>query len=119
MNMQTSACKVLPIAAKKDEIIEAVKNHTYTIISAEPANSNTLTAIQHLFMKEINSLYGESKFSHLLGSKKKILTPREVKHKEDFDSFVKECMPDLSVENISERLELLAEFYQELMEADY
>lgn len=85
----------------------------------ETANSNTLTAIQHLFMKEINSLYGESKFSHLLGSKKKILTPREVKHKEDFDSFVKECMPDLSVENISERLELLAEFYQELMEADY
>ncbi|MCI8396492.1 MAG: ATP-dependent RNA helicase [Clostridia bacterium] len=85
----------------------------------ETANSNTLTAIQHLFMEEINSLYGESKFSHLLGSKKKILTPREVKHKEDFDSFVKECMPDLSVENISERLELLAEFYQELMEADY
>lgn len=85
----------------------------------ETANSNTLTAIQYLFMKEINSLYGESKFSHLPGSKKKILTPREADHKADFDSFVRECMPDLSVDNVSERLELLAEFYQELMEADY
>lgn len=80
------------------------------------AKSNTLEALQYLFFKEIERKYGESKFSHQIGKKKKILTESEMEAKKDFDSLVRELMPSLTVENARENLEFLEEYYQELMQ---
>lgn len=81
----------------------------------ELANSNTLEALQYLFIKEIEKNYGENKFSHQQGKKKKILTDSEREAKNDFDSLVREVLPNLSIENITENLEFLEEYYQDLM----
>ena len=79
------------------------------------ANSNTLEALQYLFLKEIDKKYGESKFSHQEGKKKKILTESEIEVKKDFDSLVREILLNLTIENSIENLEFLEEYYQELM----
>lgn len=82
----------------------------------EIANSNTLEALQFLFFKEIEKRYGENKFSHQSGKKKKVLTKSEMEAKKDFDSLVKELMLSLTIENATENLEFLEEYYQELMD---
>ena len=79
------------------------------------ANSNTLEALQYLFIKEIEKRYGESKFSHSGGKKKKKLNESEKSVKEDFDSLVRELLLDLNIENILDNLEFLEEYYQEVM----
>lgn len=81
----------------------------------EIANANTLEALQYLFFKEIQKKYGESKFSHQGGKKKKILTESEMEAKKDFDSLVREVLLSLTIENTLENLEFLEEYYQELM----
>lgn len=81
----------------------------------ETANSKTLEALQHLFMKETEKKYREGSFSHQSGKKKKVLTDSEKEVKEDFDSFVKECARELTLENVSETMGLVDEYYQELM----
>ncbi len=81
----------------------------------EIANSNTLEALQYLFFKEIEKRYGESKFSHQKGKKKKILTESEKEAKKDFDSLVREVLLTLTIKNLLENLEFLEEYYQELM----
>ena len=81
----------------------------------EIAKSNTLEALQYLFFKEIEKRYGESKFSHQAGKKKKILTKSEMEAKKDFDSLVREVLHSLTIENALENLEFLEEYYQELM----
>ena len=96
----------------------ALKKNAVTIKlgdDEEIANSNTLEALQYLFFKEIQKKYGESKFSHQAGKKKKVLTESEMEAKKDFDSLVREVMLSLTVDNISENLEFLEEYYQELM----
>ena len=81
----------------------------------EIAESNTLEALQHLFYKEIEKRFGDSKFSHQKGKKKKVLTESEMNAKMDFYSLVREVMLDLTLENAMENLEFLEEYYQELM----
>lgn len=82
----------------------------------EVAKSNTLEALQFLFYKEIEKKYGESKFSHQTGKKKKKLTKSEMEAKNDFDSLVRELMINLTVETTQESLDFLEEYYQELMQ---
>lgn len=79
------------------------------------AKSNTLEALQYLFMKEIEKRYGENKFSHQKGKKKQILTESEREVKEDFYSFVREVLANLTIENTLENLEFLEEYYQEVI----
>ena len=81
----------------------------------EIARSNTLEALQYLFYKEIEKRFGDSKFSHQKGKKKKVLTESEMNAKLDFYSLVREMMLDLTLENAMENLEFLEEYYQELM----
>lgn len=96
----------------------ALKKNTVTLKlgdDEEIANANTLEALQYLFFKEIQKKYGESKFSHQGGKKKKILTESEMEAKKDFDSLVREVLLSLTIENTLENLEFLEEYYQELM----
>lgn len=96
----------------------ALKKNTVTFKlgdDEEIAKSNTLEALQYLFFKEIEKRYGESKFSHQEGKKKKILTESEMEAKKDFDSLVREVLLSLTIENALENLEFLEEYYQELM----
>lgn len=79
------------------------------------AKSNTLEALQYLFMKEIEKRYGENKFSHQKGKKKQILTESEREVKEDFYSFVREVLANLTIENALENLEFFEEYYQEVI----
>lgn len=79
------------------------------------AKFNTLEALQYLFMKEIEKRYGENKFSHQKGKKKQILTESEREVKEDFYSFVREVLANLTIENALENLEFLEEYYQEVI----
>lgn len=89
---------------------------TFKLVDDEKiANSNTLEALQYLFFKEIEKKYGESKFSHQKGKKKKILTESEREAKKEFDSLVRELLLNLTIENALENLEFLEEYYQELM----
>lgn len=81
----------------------------------ELANSSNLEALQYLFLKEIENKYGESKFSHKPGKKKKVLTKSEIEVKKDFDSLVRELANDLTISNVTDTLEFLEEYYQELM----
>ena len=81
----------------------------------ELANSNTLEALQYLFIKEVEKKYGENKFSHLPGKKKKVLTDSEREVKKDFDSLVREVLLNLTVENTAENLEFLEEYYQDVL----
>lgn len=81
----------------------------------ETANSKTKEALQNLFMKEVAKKYGESKFSHQQGKKKKVLTDSEKAMKEDFDSLVRECLRELDCDNALENMDFLEEYYQELM----
>ena len=80
----------------------------------ELANSSNLEALQY-FLKEIENKYGESKFSHKPGKKKKVLTKSEIEVKKDFDSLVRELANDLTISNVTDTLEFLEEYYQELM----
>ena len=96
----------------------ALKKNTVTFKlgdDEEIANSNTIEALQYLFFKEIQKKYGENKFSHQTGKKKKVLTESEMEAKKDFDSLVREVMLSLTIDNISENLEFLEEYYQEVM----
>ena len=96
-----------------------LKKNTVTIQlndDEEVAKSNTRESLQFLFYKEIEKKYGESKFSHLPGKKKKTLTKLEMEAKNDFYSLVREFMESLTVENLQETLDFLEEYYQELME---
>ena len=96
----------------------ALKKNTVTFKlgdDEEIAKSNTLEALQYLFFKEIEKRYGESKFSHQEGKKKKILTKSEMEAKKDFDSLVREALLSLTIENALDNLEFLEEYYQELM----
>lgn len=81
----------------------------------EVAKSNTLEALQYLFLKEIEKKYGENKFSHQGGKKKKVLTDSEKEEKKDFDSLVRELAHDLTFENVTDNLEFLEDYYQDLM----
>lgn len=81
------------------------------------ARENTLEALQHLFMKKIEKQYSDNKFSHqTTGKKKKELTKSEMEVKLDFYSLVRELMLNLSIDNVTENLEFLEEYYQELMQ---
>ena len=82
---------------------------------AETADSNTTEALQYLFMQEMSKNYGNNKFSHQPGKKKKILTESEMAMKSDFDSLVREILPNLTIDNIIENLEFLKEYYNDLM----
>lgn len=97
------------IALKKNTVIFKLGD------DEEIAKTNTLEALQYLFFKEIEKRYGESKFSHQGGKKKKVLTKSEMEAKKDFDSLVREALPSLTIENALENLEFLEEYYQELM----
>ena len=81
----------------------------------ELSNSNTLEALQYLFIKEVEKRYGQNMFSHQTGKKKKVLTESEKEIKKDFDSLVREVLLSLTVENAIENLEFLEEYYQDLM----
>ena len=96
----------------------ALKKNTVTVNigdDEEIAKSHTFEALQYLFIKEIEKRYGESKFSHQKGKKKKILTKSEMEAKKDFDSLVREVLLNLTIENALENLEFLEEYYQELI----
>lgn len=81
----------------------------------ELADTNTLEVLQFLFFKEIEKNYGENKFSHQAGKKKKILTEAEKEVKREFDALVREVISTLTLENVQENLDFLEEYYQELM----
>ena len=81
----------------------------------ELASSNTLEALQYMMLKEIEKRYGESKFSHQEGKKKKILTDAEKEVKKEFDSLVREVLQDVTIESVMEILDFLNEYYQEVM----
>ncbi len=92
------------------------KKVSFDIVNdAETANSKTTEALQYLFMEEMSSKYGETKFSHQTGKKRKYLTDSEKAKKLEFDSLVRELLPDLTINNVAEDLEFLEEYYQELM----
>jgi len=82
---------------------------------AETANSNTTEALQYLFMEEMAKKYGETKFSHQKGKKRKNLTDSEKAKKLEFNSLVREILPGLTIDNVAESLEFLEEYYQDLM----
>lgn len=82
----------------------------------EAAKSDTLEALQFLFLKESRKRYEDRKFSHQGGKKKKIrLTESEKKLKDDFESFVNDVLRELTLENIQDNLEIIEEYYQDLM----
>lgn len=85
-------------------------------IDEEMAQTKTTEALQFLFGKEIEQNYGNHKFSHQNGKKKKVLSSAEAEMKEDFYSLVREVMQTLTIENLQENLDFLEEYYQELME---
>lgn len=88
----------------------------FSIVDDEEfSNSNTLEALQYLFIKEVEKRYGQNMFSHQTGKKKKVLTESEKEIKKDFDSLVREVLLSLTVENAIENLEFLEEYYQDLM----
>lgn len=96
----------------------ALKKNTvqfFIIDDEELASSNTLEALQYMVLKEISNRYGDSKFSHQEGKKKKILTDAEKEVKKEFDSLVREMLQDIAIESVNETLEFLDEYYQELM----
>ena len=68
-----------------------------------------------MMLKEIEKRYGESKFSHQEGKKKKILTDAEKEVKKEFDSLVREVLQDVTIESVMEILDFLNEYYQEVM----
>lgn len=86
-----------------------------TIDDEELASSNTLEALQYLMLKEIEKRYGESKFSHQEEKKKKILTDAEKEVKKEFDSLVREVLQDIAIESVTDTLNFLDEYYQEIM----
>ena len=93
-------------------------NVSFSLVADEEcANMSTLEALKYLFMKEIDAKYCDSKFSHVRGKKRRILTEDERNAKEDFDSLVRESLLNLTIENVSESMEFLEEYYQELMAA--
>ena len=95
----------------------SIKKNTVTFKigdDEEIAKSNTLEALQYIFLKEVEKRYGEKKFSQ---SKKKVLTRSELKAKMDFDSLVREILLSLTVDNAQENIEFLEEYYHELMNA--
>jgi len=78
----------------------------------ELACSETDAAIRFLFGKIVKSKYPDKKFVVKKGpNKKKTLT----EEKELFDDLVREAADGLSVENFSERINMLDEFFKELM----
>ena len=79
------------------------------------ADSNTIEALQYMVMKEVENKYGESKFSHQAGKKKKLLTDAEKEVKEDFYSLVREVLHDITIENVLETMDFLKEYYHEVM----
>ena len=97
-----------------------LKKHTVSaklVDDEATARDNTLEALQHLFMKKIEKQYSDNKFSHqTTGKKKKELTKSEMEVKLDFYSLVRELMLNLSIDNVTENLEFLEEYYQELMQ---
>ena len=98
--------------------ISLKKNETSLKITDDEqlAEAETQEALRYLFYKEIENKYGESKFSHQGGKKKKILTESEMEAKKDFDSLVREITNTITLENLAENLEFVQEYYQELME---
>lgn len=98
--------------------ISLKKNETSLKITDDEqlAEAETQEALRYLFYKEIENKYGESKFSHQVGKKKKILTESEMEAKKDFDSLVREITNTITLENLAENLEFVQEYYQELME---
>ncbi len=72
-------------------IFSLKKNETSLKITDDEqlAEAETQEALRYLFYKEIENKYGESKFSHQVGKKKKILTESEMEAKKDFDSLCK------------------------------
>lgn len=81
----------------------------------EEANQLNSEALKHLFVKEIANNYRDGKFSHIPGKKKKVLTEAEQKKKTDFDSFVRDVMHELTLEDALDSLQIVEDYYQELM----
>lgn len=81
----------------------------------ELATADMQETLQHLFLKEMNKKYHVSRFSHALGKNKKLLTQTEMEKKMDFDSLVREVACLLTINNLSENLEFLDEYYYEIM----
>ncbi len=82
----------------------------------EKAAENTREALQYLFMKMVEKNYPIRCFSAQKGKKKKVLTPKENEVKMQFDSLVRELLADLTVDNATETLEFLDEYFLELTE---
>lgn len=82
----------------------------------EKAADNTREALQYLFMKEVERRYPISSFSAQKGKKKKILTPKEMERKMEFDALIRELLCDLTISNAEENLEFLDEYFQEMNE---
>ena len=78
------------------------------------ANADTLETLQHLFLREMMKKYPESSFSHENGKKKKLIQA-ELEVKADFDSLIREVACSLTIDNLSENLEFLEEYYFEIM----
>ena len=92
------------------------KTVSFTIMDDEEmAISSTKEALQYLFIQKVERDYGESRFSHQKGKKKKILTEEEKEVKKDFDSLVREVLLTLTAENVEENFEFLQEYYEVLM----
>lgn len=81
----------------------------------EVARDSTKQALYYVFMDTVGKQYGDSKFSHTPGKKKKVLTAEETEVKKDFDSLVRELAEGLTVSNIGESMEFVKEYYEELM----
>lgn len=78
------------------------------------ANADTLETLQQLFLREMMKKYPESSFSHENGKKKKLIQA-ELEVKADFDSLIREVACSLTIDNLSENLEFLEEYYFEIM----
>ena len=78
------------------------------------ANADTLETLQHLFLREMMKKYPESSFSHENGKKKKLIQA-ELEVKADFNSLIREVACSLTIDNLSENLEFLEEYYFEIM----
>ena len=84
----------------------------------EQYEEQTREALQFLFMKEVESTYCLSRFSHMEGKKKKkVLTPEEAQTKEEFDNMSRDLARELTLDNCEESLDFLAEFFSELVSA--
>ena len=78
------------------------------------ANADTLETLQQLFLREMMKKYPESSFSHENGKKKKLIQA-ELEVKADFNSLIREVACSLTIDNLSENLEFLEEYYFEIM----